>query len=123
MSYKTREGVESARDEWVQRPTATVGVRLCQGRRGGPMPMSASRSRELGDALTGPALVGARCNPVRRADGRCVVSTRMAMALVEFEGGRCAIVKRRRLRLMKKERRVDGGTRAEPVLPHGLTNA
>ncbi len=31
----------------------------------------------LGDRLTDPALRGQRCDPVRRADGKCVVSRRV----------------------------------------------
>lgn len=54
----------------------------------------------LGDAMTDPALVGKRCDPVRRADGKCIVSTRMASQLVIFEGeDRPRVVKRRRLRI------------------------
>jgi len=56
----------------------------------------------LGDKLTDPALVGMRCNPVRRPDGKCVVSTRMATALVTDGAGRRFVVKRRRLRLSDK---------------------
>ena len=61
----------------------------------------------LGDALTRPELKGQPCNPVRRADGRCIVSTRMASALVEFADGQRCVVKRRRLRLIEKLRSLD----------------
>ncbi len=63
----------------------------------------------LGDALTRPDLRGQPCNPVRRPDGRCIVSTRMATALVEFAGGKRCVVKRRRLRLADKLRQVSVG--------------
>ena len=53
----------------------------------------------LGDALTDPALVGMECDPVRRADGRCIVSVKMATALVVDASGAKHVVKRRRLRL------------------------
>lgn len=53
----------------------------------------------LGDALTDPALVGMHCDPVRRADGRCIISVKMASALVVDAQGRRYVVKRRRLRL------------------------
>lgn len=54
----------------------------------------------LGDRLTDDALRGKRCNPVRRPDGRCVVSQRMATQLVLLEGEtQPRVVPRRRLRL------------------------
>ena len=53
----------------------------------------------LGDAMTDPALVGQPCDPVRRADGKCILSTRMAVALVVFADGVERVVKRRRLRV------------------------
>jgi hypothetical protein len=40
------------------------------------------------------------CDPVRRADGRCVVSTRLAAALVVDASGARHVVARRRLRLI-----------------------
>ena len=54
----------------------------------------------LGDALTRPDLRGMQCDPVRRPDGRCIVSTRMASAMVIFATGERAVVLRRRLRLV-----------------------
>lgn len=60
----------------------------------------------LGDAWTDERLRGAKCDPVRRADGKCILSTRMATALVRFESGETHVVKRRRLRLL--ERRACG---------------
>lgn len=56
----------------------------------------------LGDRLTRPELVGQPCDPVRRADGRAIVSVKMATALVVFAGGERHVVKRRRLRLAEK---------------------
>lgn len=53
----------------------------------------------LGDALTDPALIGMECDPVRRADGRCIVNGKMATALVVDAAGNKYVVKRRRLRL------------------------
>lgn len=53
----------------------------------------------LGDTLTAPHLVGLQCDPVRRPDGRCIVSIRMATALVADADGNRYVVKRRRLRL------------------------
>ena len=54
----------------------------------------------LGDAMTDASLVQAQCDPVRRDDGKCIVSTRMATALVRFAGEEFnRVVKRRRLRV------------------------
>lgn len=53
----------------------------------------------LGDKLTRPDLVGMQCNPVRRADGKCIVSVKMATALVIDDTGSQHVVPRRRLRL------------------------
>lgn len=55
----------------------------------------------LGDNLTGEHLRDMQCDPVRRADGKCVVSIRMATALVVDEAGRRFVVARRRLRVNK----------------------
>lgn len=55
----------------------------------------------LGDKLTSAALAGMQCDPVRRADGRCVVSQRMATALVVDAAGNRHVVLRRRLRVNK----------------------
>ena len=52
----------------------------------------------LGDRLTREELRGQPCDPVRRADGRCIVS-RMGTQLVRFEDGTEVVVLRRRLRL------------------------
>jgi hypothetical protein len=56
----------------------------------------------LGDPLTRPELVGGQCDPIRRPDGRCVVSVRMATAAVRFANGQLHVVKRRRLRLNER---------------------
>lgn len=45
---------------------------------------------------------GQPCNPVRRPDGKCVLSTRFATQLVRFADGTLATVARRRLRLKDK---------------------
>jgi hypothetical protein len=59
------------------------------------------RYRYLGDALTRPELRGMECDPVRRRDGKCIVSTPMASAMVIFATGERAVVLRRRLRLRR----------------------
>ena len=63
----------------------------------------------LGDRLTDKALVGMQCDPVRRADGKCVVSIQMATALVEDAQGKRYVVLRRRLRLNQKKGEVCHG--------------
>jgi len=55
----------------------------------------------LGDKLTNPALHNMQCDPVRRADGKCIVSVKMATALVVDEQGSRHVVPRRRLRVNK----------------------
>jgi len=52
----------------------------------------------LGDKHTRKQLCGMQCNPVRRKDGKCVVSVRMAAALVT-DGKNLYTVARRRLRV------------------------
>lgn len=59
----------------------------------------------IGDKLTDPALCGMQCDPVRRADGKCIVSVKMATALVVDAQGRKHVVLRRRLRLNKMKGR------------------
>lgn len=56
-----------------------------------------------GDKLTEPELVGLQCDPVRRPDGKCIVSVKMATALVVDGSGRKHVVLRRKLRLNKQE--------------------
>ena len=53
----------------------------------------------LGDGWTAPALRGMRCDPVRDGRGKCVLSVRMATALVVDGQGRRFVVARRRLRV------------------------
>ena len=53
----------------------------------------------LGDKQTRTDLVGMQCDPVRRTDGKCVVSVKMATALVIDEQGNHYVVPRRMLRL------------------------
>ncbi len=56
----------------------------------------------LGDKLADPALRGLSCDPVRRPDGKCIVSVKMASALVVDGQGKRYVVARRRLRLTEK---------------------
>lgn len=56
----------------------------------------------LGDRMTRLDLRGAECDPIRRADGRAIVSTPRATAKVVFEDGSVHVVARRRLRLKDK---------------------
>ena len=53
----------------------------------------------LGDDLTDEILIRMQCDPVRRKNGKCIVSNKMATALVVDENGKRYVVKRRRLRL------------------------
>jgi hypothetical protein len=55
----------------------------------------------LGDKLTASELVNMPCDPVRRADEKCIISVKMATALVVDEQGRKYVVLRRRLRVNK----------------------
>lgn len=57
----------------------------------------------LGDKLTRTELRGMQCNPALRPDGKCIVSPRMATALVVDESGNKYVVPRRRLRLNRKD--------------------
>lgn len=61
----------------------------------------------LGDRWTRPELRGLQCDPVRRGDGRCILSTQMASALVEDAHGIRYVVARRRLRLNSKLKKVN----------------
>lgn len=56
----------------------------------------------LGDKLTDSALIGMQCSPVKDKRGKCIISQKMATALVEDEQGKRYVVLRRRLRLNKK---------------------
>lgn len=62
----------------------------------------------LGGKLTRPELRGMQCDPIRRADGKCVVSVKMATALVVDEYGQRHVVLRRRLRLNNKPNPAPG---------------
>lgn len=53
----------------------------------------------LGDKLTDPALRNVPCNPVLRADGKCVCGR--SKQLVRLQDGREVVVLRRRLRVQK----------------------
>lgn len=53
----------------------------------------------LGDRWTRPELCGMQCDPVRDSRGKCIVSMKMATALVIDAGGRLHVVPRRRLRV------------------------
>jgi hypothetical protein len=56
----------------------------------------------LGDRLTDPTLIGQECDAVRRDDGKCIVSQRMATQLVVFADGLPRVVLRRRLRVRRE---------------------
>lgn len=56
-----------------------------------------------GDRLTDPRLIGMPCDPILRADGKCVVSRKPRNQLVRFEDGTEVVVLARRLRLASKE--------------------
>ncbi len=58
-----------------------------------------SRYIYLGCKDTDPALKGAPCDPVLRADGRCVVGR--GNQLVRFADGLARVVVRRRLRRVR----------------------
>ena len=54
-----------------------------------------------GDKLTTPEIKGMHCDPVRKANGKCIISYKMQTALVVDEQGRKHVVLRRLLRLNK----------------------
>lgn len=56
----------------------------------------------LGDKLTSPKLIGMICNPILDERGKCIISQKMASALVEDEQGNRYVVMRRKLRLNHK---------------------
>lgn len=58
----------------------------------------------LGDGATAPELRGMLCDPVRRPDGKCIISIRMASALVVDASGVRYVVARRRLRVRASKR-------------------
>lgn len=51
----------------------------------------------LGDRMTDPSLKGTTCTAVRREDGKCIRGRNGSM-LVQFDGGRTAVVIGRLLR-------------------------
>jgi hypothetical protein len=61
----------------------------------------------LGDRQTADHLRSLQCDPVLRPDGKCVISLRMATALVEDADGCRHVVAKRRLRLNDKLKRVE----------------
>lgn len=54
----------------------------------------------LGDKHTTPELRGMHCDPIRRADGKCITS-RLATMLVVDGSGRRHVVLRRMLRVIR----------------------
>lgn len=64
------------------------------------MEQSIMRYTYLGDKLTDPALRGLQCDPVRRADGKCITSP-LATMLVQNASGKRFVVLRRLLRVNK----------------------
>lgn len=52
-----------------------------------------------GDWMTTPELKGLQCDPVRKPNGKCVISFKMQTALVVDEQGVKYVVLRRLLRL------------------------
>lgn len=61
-----------------------------------------SRYVYLGDKLTDPTLIGQPCDPVLRADGKCLIGRKPRNQLVRFANGREVVVLARRLRLTAK---------------------
>jgi hypothetical protein len=53
----------------------------------------------LGDRLTDPSLIGQSCDPILRADGKCLVGRKPRNQTVRFADGREAVVLARRLRV------------------------
>lgn len=56
----------------------------------------------LGDWQTAPALIGMQCDPAKNKRDKCIISQKMATALVIDANGQKHIVLRRRLRLNQK---------------------
>lgn len=59
------------------------------------------RYKYLGDTLTDERLIGMQFDPVKDSRGKCIVSQKMATALVVDAQGTKYVVLRRRLRLNK----------------------
>ena len=53
----------------------------------------------LGDRMTDPRWAGQPCDPVLRADGKCIVGRKPRNQLVRFADGSLVVVLGRRLRL------------------------
>lgn len=53
----------------------------------------------LGDDLTDPRWAGQPCDPVQRADGKCIVGRSPRNQLVRFADGSLVVVRARLLRL------------------------
>ena len=67
----------------------------------------------LGDRLSAPTLKGAKCDPVRRLDGKCVVGR--GAQLVTFAGETAPrVVIRRRLRVTIENRTTSPLLRTAP---------
>lgn len=58
----------------------------------------------LGDRLTDPALIGQPCDPILRADGKCLVGRKPRNQAVRFWDGREVVVLARRLRVIQPAR-------------------
>ena len=56
----------------------------------------------VGDKLTAPEMIGMQFDPVKNAAGKCIISQKMATALVVDTSGKRHVVLRRRLRLNEK---------------------
>jgi hypothetical protein len=74
----------------------------------------------LGDKLTDPLLVGLECDPIRRADGKCLVGRKPRNQAVRFENGREAVVLARRLRLNQPPASPRGAAVATTEAPERL---
>jgi len=61
----------------------------------------------IGGKDTDAALIGMQCDPVLRPDGKCIISTKMATALVVDANGKKHVVLRRRLCLNESITQVD----------------
>src|SRR4051794_36277357 len=67
--------------------------------------------RYLGDGMTDPALRGARCEAVRRHDGKCIRGR--GNMLVAFDDGRPVVVLARYLRKIQNEPMSDASVMPE----------
>ena len=60
-----------------------------------------------GDRLTAPSLRGLQCDPVLRADGKCITSP-MSTMLVKDASGKKYVILRRQLRKNLQQLRLPG---------------